>query len=159
YNLAPVGSEVYDTLAYYDRLRYRLLPYIYTLAGDTWLDDSTIMRALPMDFGSDPKVRDIADEYMLAPAFLVTPVYAYPALQRQVSLPTRALWYDFDSNRTFRGGEGTSAAAPLSRMPLFVRAGSIGPVGAAIEYTGETPDAPLTLLVYTGASGHFTLYE
>ena len=159
YNLAPVGSEVYDALAYYDRLRYRLMPYIYTLAGDTWLDDSTIMRALEMDFASDPQVRDIADEYMLGPAFLVSPVYEYRSRSRQVYLPAGTLWYDFYTNRTFQGGRRIPAAAPLARMPLFVRAGSIVPVGPAIEYTGEKPDEPLTLLVYTGANGHFALYE
>jgi alpha-D-xyloside xylohydrolase len=159
YNLAPAGSEVYGALAYYDRLRYRLMPYIYTLAGDTWLEDSTIMRALEMDFARDPKVRDIADEYMLGPAFLVSPVYEYRARTREVYLPAGTLWYDFYSNSTFQGGREISAAAPLARMPLFVRAGAIVPVGPAIEYTGEKPDAPLTLLVYTGASGHFTLYE
>ncbi|MGB6489413.1 MAG: TIM-barrel domain-containing protein, partial [Steroidobacteraceae bacterium] len=159
YNLAPVGSEVYDTLVHYDRLRYRLMPYIYTLAGDTWLDNSTIMRALEMDFASDPKVRDIADEYMFGPAFLVSPVYAYHARTREVYLPSGGLWYDFYSNRTFEGGQSISAAAPLSRMPLFVRAGSIIPVGPEIEYTGEKADSPLTLLVYAGANGHFTLYE
>ena len=159
YNLAPPGSEVYDALVYYDKLRYRLMPYIYTLAGDTWLDNSTIMRALEMNFPSDPQVRDIADEYMFGPAFLVSPVYRYQARKREVYLPAGALWYDFYSNRTFEGGRRVAAAAPLSRMPLFVRAGSIVPVGPAIEYTGENPDAPLTLLVYTGASGRFTLYE
>jgi alpha-D-xyloside xylohydrolase len=158
YNLAPVGSEVTDALIYYDKLRYRLMPYIYTLAGDTWLDNSTIMRALEMDFPSDPKVRDIADEYMFGPAFLVNPVYEYHARTRAVYLPAGTSWYDFYSNRAFEGGRTVSATAPLSRMPLFVRAGSIVPVGPAIEYTGENADSPLTLLVYTGASGHFTLY-
>lgn len=159
YDLAPPGSEVAAALIYYDRLRYRLMPYIYTLAGDTWLDNSTIMRALEMDFARDPKVRDIADEYMFGPAFLVSPVYEYRARKRRVYLPAGALWYDFYTNRTFEGGHSISAAAPLAHMPLFVRAGAIVPVGPAIEYTGENPDAPLTLLVYTGASGRFTLYE
>jgi alpha-D-xyloside xylohydrolase len=159
YNLAPVGSQVYATLVRYDELRYRLMPYIYTLAGDTWLDDSTIMRALEMDFASDPKVRDIADEYMFGPAFLVSPVYRYRARRRAVYLPAGTLWYDFYSNHILQGGREISADAPLSRMPLFVRAGSIVPVGPAIEYTGEKPDAPITLLVYTGADGAFTLYE
>jgi len=159
YNLAPVGSRIYDILVRYDRLRYRLMPYIYTLAGDTWLESSTLMRALQMDFPSDPRVRDIADEYLFGPAFLVSPVYAYRARQRQVYLPAGARWYDFYSNRIFEGGQSIAAGAPLARMPLFVRAGSIVPVGPAIEYTGEKPDAPLTLLVYTAASGHFTLYE
>ena len=159
YNLAPVNSAVYATLVYYDKLRYRLMPYIYTLAGDTWLDDSTIMRALEMDFPNDPKVRDIADEYLFGPAFLASPVYEYRARERRVYLPAGALWYDFYTNRIFGGGERIEAPAPLARMPLFVRAGSIIPVGPAIEYTGEKPDSPLTLLVYTGASGRFTLYE
>jgi alpha-D-xyloside xylohydrolase len=159
YNLAPAGSEVSDALIYYDRLRYRLMPYIYTLAGDTWLENSTIMRALEMDFPSDPKVRDIADEYMFGPAFLVSPVDTYHARKRDVYLPAGTLWYDFYSNRAFEGGQSIAAAAPLSRMPLFVRAGSILPAGPAIEYTGERPDSPLTLLVYAGANGQFTLYE
>jgi alpha-D-xyloside xylohydrolase len=159
YNLAAPGTPMYRTLVWYDKLRYRLMPYIYTLAGDTWLDNGTIMRALEMDFPGDPKVRAIADEYLFGPAFLVSPVYRYRARTREVYLPAGALWYDFYSNRTFAGGQRIAAAAPLARMPLFVRAGSIVPVGPAIEYTGEKPDAPLTLLVYTGASGHFRLYE
>jgi alpha-D-xyloside xylohydrolase len=117
------------------------------------------MRALEMDFAGDPRVRDIADEYMFGPAFLVSPVYEYGARTRKVYLPAGTLWYDFYSNHAFAGGQSIAAAAPLARMPLFVRAGAIVPVGPAIEYMGEKPDAPLTLLVYTGASGHFTLYE
>jgi alpha-D-xyloside xylohydrolase len=117
------------------------------------------MRALEMDFPDDPRVRDIADEYMFGPAFLVSPVYEYRARKRAVYLPAGALWYDFYGHRTFPGGREISADAPLSRMPLFVRAGSIVPVGPAIQYTGEKPDAPLTLLVYTGADGSFTLYD
>jgi alpha-D-xyloside xylohydrolase len=159
YHLAPPGSAVYEALLYYDELRYRLMPYIYSLAGETWRENSTLMRALAMDFPRDPEVRAIADEYLFGPAFLVSPVYVYRARSREVYLPAGALWYDFYSNRVFRGGERIAAAAPLARMPLFVRAGSIVPVGPAIQYTGEKPDAPLTLLVYTGASGRFTLYE
>lgn len=159
YNLAAPGTPMYDTLVRYDRLRYRLMPYIYTLAGDTWLENGTIMQALQMRFPADPRVRTIADEYMFGPAFLVSPVYRYGARTREVYLPRGALWYDFYTNRTHAGGERIAAAAPLDRLPLFVRAGAIVPVGPAIQYTGEKPDAPLTLLVYTGASGHFTLYE
>lgn len=159
YNLAAPGTPMYETLVRYDKLRYRLMPYIYTLAGDTWLKNGTIMQALQMDFPADPAVRDIADEYMFGPAFLVSPVYRYRARTREVYLPRGALWYDFYTNRTHPGGERIAAAAPLDRLPLYVRAGAIVPVGPAIEYTGQKPDAPLTLLVYTGASGHFTLYE
>jgi alpha-D-xyloside xylohydrolase len=159
YNLAAPGTPMYETLVRYDKLRYRLLPYIYTLAGDTWRENGTIMQALQMRFPADPRVRAIADEYMFGPAFLVSPVYRYGARTREVYLPRGALWYDFYTNRTYAGGQGIEAAAPLDRLPLFVRAGAIVPVGPAIEYTGEKPAAPLTLLVYTGASGHFTLYE
>ena len=159
YQLARPGSPMYATLVRYDRLRYRLMPYIYTLAGDTWLAGSTIMRALQMDFAGDPAVRSIADEYLFGPAFLVSPVYRYGARTREVYLPAGALWYDFYSNRIWRGGRRIQAAAPLDRLPLFVRAGAIIPLGPAIQYTDEKPHAPLTLLVYTGASGGFSLYE
>ncbi|HEX4862107.1 MAG TPA: TIM-barrel domain-containing protein, partial [Rhizomicrobium sp.] len=158
YNVAPPGSEVYETLARYDRLRYRLMPYIYTLASETYRDDYTMMRGLVMDFPSDPNVSNLADEYMFGPAFLVAPVGEYKARSREVYLPAGARWYDFHTGRRFEGRRKVAADAPLSRMPLFVRAGSIVPVGPAIEYTGEKPAAPVTLFVYTGANGRFELY-
>lgn len=159
YNLAPKGSAVYDALVWYDTLRYRLMPYIYTLAGDTYWKDGTIMRGLAMDFPEDAKVRDIDDEYMFGPAFLVAPVTTYGARSRPVYLPAGTDWYDFNSGKHYTGGQGIDAAAPLARMPLFVRAGSIVPTGPAIQYTGEKPDAPITLDVYTGADGSFSLYR
>jgi alpha-D-xyloside xylohydrolase len=159
YNISPPGTPVYEALAWYDRLRYRLMPYIYTLAGDTYVDDGSIMRTLAMDFPGDMKARDINDEYLFGPAFLVAPVTRYKARSRPVYLPAGAQWYDFYTGRRHAGGQTIEAAAPLARMPLFVRAGSIVPVGPAIQYTDEKPDAPLTLLVYTGADGAFTLYD
>ncbi len=159
YHVSPPGSKIYDTLVAYDKLRYRLMPYIYTLAGDTWLHNGTIMRALEMDFPGDPRVRGLATEYMFGPAFLVSPVYRYRARSWRVYLPSGATWYDFFTNKEYPGGRTVTVSAPLARMPLFVRAGSIVPVGPSIEYTGEKPDAPVTLLVYTGRSGAFTLYE
>ncbi len=159
YNIAPPGTEVYDDLAWYDRLRYRLMPYIYTLAGDVYDRDDTMMRALVMDFAGDPAVANISDEYMFGPAFLVAPVTAYKARAREVYLPSGTRWYDFQTGRAFDGGQTISAPAPLGRMPLFVRAGSIVPVGPDIQYTNEKPDAPVTLYIYTGANGAFSLYE
>jgi alpha-D-xyloside xylohydrolase len=159
FNLAPDGSETYDTLVFYDRLRYRLMPYIYTAAAQTYHADSTIMRGLVMDFPNDPRVRDIADEYMFGRAFLVSPVYEYGARQRKSYLPGGSAWYDFYTNRKFSGGRSVIAQAPLSRMPLFVREGAIIPVGPEIQYTAEKPDAPITVLVYTGRDGSFALYE
>jgi alpha-D-xyloside xylohydrolase len=159
YNISPPGTEVYDDLSWYDRLRYRLMPYIYTLAGDVYARDYTMMRALVMDFARDPTVANISDEYMFGPAFLVAPVATYKARTRDVYLPSGTRWYDFYTGRALDGGRTVSAAAPLGRMPLFVKEGSIVPIGPDIQYTNEKPDAPITLYVYTGHDGAFSLYE
>ena len=159
YNLADEGSEVYDSLVWYTKLRYRLMPYIYTLAGDAWQLDGTIMRGLVMDFPGDPAVRDISTQYMFGPAFLVAPVYEEGADHRAVYLPAGAEWYDFNTGERHTGGATIEADAPLVRMPLFVRAGSIVPTGPSIQQTGESLNAPLTLNVYTGADGEFSIYE
>ncbi|MHB8285984.1 MAG: TIM-barrel domain-containing protein [Caulobacteraceae bacterium] len=159
YTLAPEGSEVYASLAAYDRLRYRLLPYIYTLAADVYFKDAVIMRGLVMDFPDDPAARKINDEYLLGHSFLVAPVTTYKARTRSVYLPAGAAWYDFHTGMRLAGGQTVTAAAPLAQMPLFVRAGSIVPTGPAIQHTGEATAGPLTLLVYRGADGQFDLYE
>jgi len=159
YNLASPGSPMYEALAYYDRLRYRLMPYVYTLAGDTYWKDGTIMRGLVMDFPGDAKVRGIDDEYLFGPAFLAAPVTEYKATSREVYLPAGTGWYEFHTGKYHEGGATLQADAPLARMPLFVRAGAIVPTGPEIQYTGERPDAPVTLLVYAGADGRFSLYE
>jgi len=159
YNLAPAGSDVYESLVWYDRLRYRLMPYIYTLAADTWHRDGTIMRGLAMDFASDPKALDVRDQYLFGRSFMVAPVTGHKARSRQVYLPAGADWYDFNSGRKLAGGQTVDAAAPLDRMPLYVRAGSIVPVGGAIQSTLEAPGAPITLFVFTGTNGSFELYE
>jgi alpha-D-xyloside xylohydrolase len=117
------------------------------------------MRGLVMDFASDKRAWGVADEYMFGPAFLVAPVIKYKARSRKVYLPTGARWYDFYSGRSIRGGASIEAAAPYERMPLFVRAGSIVPVGPAIEHTGNNSHSPVMLNVYTGANGSFSLYE
>jgi alpha-D-xyloside xylohydrolase len=159
YNLAPAGSEVYDSLVWHTKLRYRLMPYIYTLAGDTYHRDGSIVRGLPMDFPADAQARKIRDQFLFGGAFLVAPVYEYQARERPVYLPSGADWYDFHSGSKLAGGQTVKAAAPLSRMPLYVRAGSIVPVGPEIQYTSEAPGAPITLYVFTGKDGHFDLYE
>jgi alpha-D-xyloside xylohydrolase len=159
FELSPQGSPTYRAMAWYDRLRYRLMPYIYTLGADTYFRNGTIMRGLVMDFTADRKVWGIDDEYMFGPAFLVAPVTRYGARSRMVYLPAGTSWYDYYSGRSRRGGQTILAAAPYERMPLFVRAGSIVPTGPAIQHTGEHPRAPVTLTVYTGADGSFSLYE
>lgn len=158
YNIAEPGSEHYNTMVSYDKLRYRLLPYIYTLAGKAYFDDYTIMRGLVMDFNNDPKVRDVADEYMFGLAFLVAPVTDYKARKRDVYLPAGSGWYDFNTMKYYEGGQTLSVDAPLSTMPLFVKEGSVVPMGPDIEYSSEKSD-PVTINVYAGKDGSFSLYE
>jgi alpha-D-xyloside xylohydrolase len=118
-----------------------------------------MMRGLAMDFPDDPAVRDIATQYMFGPALLVSPVFESGARSREVYLPEGADWYDFHNGERHSGGRTIDAKAPLERMPLFVRAGSILPVGPAIQHTGESLNAPIVLNVYPGADGNFEIYE
>jgi alpha-D-xyloside xylohydrolase len=159
FNIAPQGSEVYDSLVWHDQLRYRLLPYIYTTAADVYHRDGTLMRGVAMDFPDDKAAWNLRDQYLFGKAFLVAPVTQYKARTRPVYLPAGADWYDFASGRKHSGGQSIQAEAPLARMPLFVRAGSIVPVGPAIQHSLESPGAPITINVFTGADGSFELYE
>jgi alpha-D-xyloside xylohydrolase len=159
YNIAPEGHPVYNTLVYYDKLRYRLLPYIYSLAGHAFLNDYTIMRGLVMDFPKDPAVNEIADQYMFGPSLLINPVTEFKSTSRQVYLPKSAGWFDFYTGKYFAGGQSIKAEAPTERIPVYVKAGSIIPTGPEMQYTSEKPADPLTIFVYAGADGSFTLYE
>ena len=150
----------YQTIVKFDRLRYRLLPYLYSLAGAMTQDAGTMMRPLVMDFSSDTKAREIVDEYMFGPTLLVAPVTTYQARSRNVYLPSTAGdWYDFWTGTSTPGGQTIDAPAPYDSLPLYVRAGSIIPFGPDLQYTGEKPADPITLYVYAGADGAFTLYE
>jgi alpha-D-xyloside xylohydrolase len=146
-------------MVYYDKLRYRLLPYIYSLAGLTYFNDYTIMRAMMMDFGSDPGVRNIGDQYMFGPSFLIAPVYSYQSRKREVYFPARTNWYDLYTGMHILGGRKLLADAPYGRMPVFVKEGSIIPAGPDIKYTSEKQADTITLFVYTGRSCSFTMYE
>jgi alpha-D-xyloside xylohydrolase len=142
----------------FDRLRYRLLPYIYSLAGAVTQENYTPMRALAFDFRTDANVYAIPDQYMFGPAFLVNPVTVAGAVSRRVYLPLSA-WYDFWTGKRLEGGQAIEAAAPVDALPLYVRAGSIVPMGPVMEYAMERPADTLELRVYPGADGHFVLYE
>ena len=159
FNLAQPRTDEYDSFVWHDRLRYRLMPYTYTLAADTFHNDGTIMRGLTMDFMADKKTHNVRDEYMFGKAFLVAPVYEYKARERVIYLPAGADWFNFYDGSMTQGGKTVEESAPLVHMPLFVRAGSIVPIGPDIQYTGEKPGAPITLLVFTGADASFDLYE
>jgi alpha-D-xyloside xylohydrolase len=159
FHIAPEGSPAYNSMLYYDQLRYLLQPYIYSLWGKTWYGNYTLMRALVMDFEGDSIARKIPDQYMFGPSFLVNPVYTYQANKRKVYLPAGPPWYEAYTGQLVSGGRWIDADAPYGRMPLYVKAGSIVPLGPAIEYTGQKPADTLTLYVYTGANASFTLYE
>ncbi len=154
------SHPAYQTIVKFDNLRYRMLPYVYSLAGEVTQDGGTIMRPLVMDFQNDAQARAITDEYMFGPAFLVAPVTTYQARSRSVHLPpTSGDWYDFWTGAHTAGGQTIDAQAPYDALPLFIRAGSIIPFGPELQYTGEKSADPITLYVYAGADGAFTLYE
>jgi alpha-D-xyloside xylohydrolase len=152
------GAEAQKILASYDTLRYRLLPYIYSLAWMTTSQAYTPMRGLIMDFRTDPNSALISDEFMFGPAFLVSPVSDPHVNSRRVYLP-KAKWYDFWSGGSFDGSGAIDAAAPIDKLPLFVRAGSVVPMGPEKEWSTEKPEDPIELRIYRGADGDFTLYE
>lgn len=159
WNITPEGHPAYESILYYTKLRYRLMPYIYSLAGMTHFEDYTIMRPLVMDFMGDEQVLSISDQFMFGPALMACPVYEYKARSREVYFPEGAEWYDFYSGKRYEGGQARKVAAPYERMPLYVRAGAIIPFGPEIQHTAELPAEEITLYVYAGADGKFTLYE
>jgi len=140
-----------------DTLHYRLMPYLYSLAWKTTNEGYTIMRHLVFDYPKDTKVFGIADQFMYGPALLVNPVITTGATSRSVYLPA-GTWYDFWTGSTATGGTIVTANAPLSQIPLYVRAGSIVPMGPMIEYATQSAD-PLEIRIYKGQDGSFTLYE
>jgi len=147
------------TLLKYDKLRYRLLPYIYSLAGKTTLDNYTMMRSLAFDFKNDANVYSIPDQYMFGPAFLVNPVTGQRETSRKVYLPKGSTWYDFWTGQELKGGQSIDATASIETMPLYVRAGSIVPMGPEVEYATQKTNKPIELRIYPGANGQFKVYE
>jgi alpha-D-xyloside xylohydrolase len=159
YNISPEGSDAYKSMLYYDKLRYRLMPYIYSLAGKTYHDNYTIMRGLVMDFADDTAVGNIGNQYMFGPALLVNPVTDFKARQKIVYLPSTTGWFDFYSGKYYKGGQSVTVDAPLDKIPLLVKEGSIIPIGPDMQYTTEIQADTLTLYVYTGKDATFSLYE
>jgi alpha-D-xyloside xylohydrolase len=142
----------------YDNLRHRLLPYIYTLASQITNNGSTMMRGLAMDFRNDAAVLDIKDQFMFGPAFMVSPVASAGATSRSVYLPA-GKWYDFWTGTAVDGGAKITADAPLNKIPLHIRAGSIIPMGPQLQYWNQKPTDTIEVRIYPGANGSFTLYE
>ncbi len=152
------GPEAQKILVSYDNLRYRLLPYIYSLAWKTTSENYTPMRGLVMDFRNDERAANIGDQFMYGPAFLVNPVTDPGTITRRLYLP-KAKWYDFWSGDSQEGTKVLDAPSPIEQIPLFVRAGSIVPLGPEKQWSTEKPEDPIELRIYRGADGDFTLYE
>ena len=152
------GKQAEPILAKYLKLRYQLMPYTYSLAYRSYQTGAPYMRALFMDFPADPKVADIPNEYMYGPAFLVAPVTEQGATHRTVYLPAGCDWYNYWTNERLHGGQTIVADAPIDTLPLFVRAGSIVPLGSDVDSTQEKQRIG-SVRVYPGANGSFTLFE
>jgi len=165
------GEMFYDALCSAIELRYKLMPYIYSLAGAAWYDDATIIRFLTFEFPDDRETAKISDQYMFGPSLMVCPVTT-PMLYKEGSIPIKNIsftrkvylpdgcnWYDYWTNRKYEGGRWINADADIGRIPLFVREGSIIPMTDAMGYVDENPDAPITLRIYPGSDGEFVLYE
>jgi len=154
----PLAESI---LVNYSRLRYRLFPYVYSLAWKVTNEGYTMMRGLPFDFRNDVPARDIGNEFLFGPSLLINPITTQGATLRSVYFPSGlGTWYDFWTGDTVIAGNGRTitAQAPLQIMPLYVRNGSILPMGPEITYADTAAD-PIELRVYTGADGSFTLYE
>ncbi len=152
------GKQAEPILAKYLRLRYQMLPYTYSLGYQSYKTGAPFMRALFMDFPNDPAVADIPDEYMFGPAFLVAPVTEQGATERKVYLPAGCDWYNYWTNERMKGGQTINANAPIDTLPLFVRAGSIVPLGAEVLST-DKPQPIASVKVYAGANGAFPLFS
>jgi alpha-D-xyloside xylohydrolase len=165
------GEPFYDALCAAVSLRYRLMPYIYSLAGAAWYDDATIIRFLSFDFPNDKQTLSIGGQYMFGPSLMVCPVtepMSYgvgstainnSARKRRVYLPEGSDWYDFWTNEVHAGGQWLDFDADIAKIPLFVKAGAIIPMREPAAYADANPDAPVTVRVYPGRSGTFMLYD
>ena len=159
WNLAPEGHPCYNTIVYYDKLRYRMMPYLYSMAGWVNYKEYTMMRGLAMDFASDERVLNIGDQWMFGPAFMACPVATYKARSRDVYFPKQSGWYDLYSGKHYAGGQKVCVSAPYERMPVFVREGAIVPFGPELQWTDEKKPELIHLYIYSGADGFFELYE
>ena len=152
------GKQAEPILDKYLKLRYQLLPYTYSVAYRSYQTGAPYMRALFMDFPDDPNATNIPDEYMFGPAFLVAPVTEQGATRRMVYLPAGCDWYNYWTNERLHGGQTITADAPIDTLPLFVRAGSIVPLGSKVQ-SAQQPQTIVSVRVYPGADGEFTVFQ
>ncbi len=158
YRFGSKGEKYYDAIDKYINLRYSLLPYIYSTSWEVTNQQSSMMRALVMDFANDKKVWNMGDEYLFGKSLLVYPV-TNPVQTANVYLPAGTDWWDFWTNEKKEGGQTVVRATPIDILPLYVKSGSILPIGPKVQYATEKPWSELEIRVYPGANGSFTLYE
>ena len=159
----PDSSQLHDARVEpicrkYLELRYRLLPYLYSTVRECSTTGMPIMRALWLHFPDDPRAVESGDQYLWGPNILVAPVVEKAATSRRVYLP-RSSWYDFWTNQRIEGGQEISRPVDLETTPLYVRAGSIVPLGPVKQYADERVDEPLSISIYPGSDATFVLYE
>ena len=163
WNIAPEGHPAYESIVWYQRLRYQMMPYLYSMAGWVHLHDYTMMRALVMDFNGDSKVYDIKDQWMFGPALMACPVSTYQARNRSVYFPKECGWYDLYTGKQIINGASSNRHltidAPYERIPVFVPEGAILPMGPEMEWSDEKPAEMIHLYIYAGRNGQFELYE
>lgn len=178
YRFGKKGDKVYDAIEKYINIRYRFLPYIYSTSWDVTANQSSMMRALVMDFPEDKNALDINDEYMFGKSLLVSPVtnamYVKPGVKgrdtvqvedfstvksKETYLPAGAGWFDFWTGEKLQGGNKVSKETPIDIIPLYVKAGSVIPVGPDVQYAEEKKWDNLEIRIYPGANGKFVLYE
>jgi len=152
------GPQVESILREYDELRYRLMPYIYSTAWGVTNRGETMMKALPFVYPGDQSLRDVSDQFLFGDSLLINPVTEPNATTRKIILPAGSDWYDFWSGQKSRGGQTIVADAPLDKMPILVREGSIVPLGPKVQYAAENQD-PTELRIYGGKDADFQLYE
>ena len=159
WNIAPDEHPAYKSFVYYDKLRYRLMPYLYSMAGWAHFNDYTLMRPLVMDFNGDKEVENIGNQWMFGPALMACPVGYYKARNRSVYFPEQCGWYNLYTNEYVEGGQRLIVDAPYEQIPVFVREGAIIPFGPEMEWSDEKPAELINLYVYAGQNGRFRLYE
>ncbi|MDY6257223.1 MAG: glycoside hydrolase family 31 protein, partial [Bacteroidaceae bacterium] len=167
WNIAPEGHPAYESIVWYHRLRYRMMSYLYSMAGWVHLHDYTMMRALVMDFNGDKNVQDIKDQWMFGPSLMACPVSTYQARSREVYFPKECGWYDlYTGKKVIDRANGSQPSnrtlvidAPYERIPVFVPEGAILPIGPDMEWSDEKPAELIDLYIYAGRDGQFELYE
>ena len=159
WNIAPDDHPAYKSFVYYDKLRYRLMPYLYSMAGWAHFKDYTLMRPLVMDFNGDKEVENIGNQWMFGPALMACPVGYYKARNRSVYFPAQCGWYNLYTNEYVEGGQRLIVDAPYEQIPVFVREGAIIPFGPEMQWSDEKPAELINLYVYAGQNGQFQLYE